>query len=469
MPVTQFDTKEKYRYQNGFNCHFESEAVEGALPIGHNSPQKPPFGLYAEKLSGTAFTAPRHDNKQTWLYRILPSCAHPPYRPAPETRTASGLPRDDASEMHYIPNQLRWDPFDHDEAKDLDFVAGLRLVAGAGDPTQKQGLGMFVYAAGRSMADDTAFYSADGDLLIVPQEGDLDVRTEFGWLLVRQMEICVIPRGVKYRVHLPNGPARGYALELYQGHFNLPELGPIGSNGLANARDFQAPVACFSEDFGATASEGAGAFVVTVKFNNALFETKQAHTPFDVVAWQGNYYPYKYDLGRFNTIGSISFDHPDPSIFTVLSAPSPVPGTAVADFVIFPPRWLVGEDTFRPPWYHRNTMSEFMGLIRGGYDAKRGGSGGFVPGGASLHNVMSGHGPDAESYEGAREAKLAPVKVGAGSCAFMFESCLMVGVTEWGLRTSKKVQEGYSEESWGGVRTHWKLPEGKEVTSHLLK
>ncbi|UNI22735.1 Homogentisate 1,2-dioxygenase [Purpureocillium takamizusanense] len=468
MPVTQFETKEKYRYQNGFNSHFESEAVEGALPIGHNSPQKPPLGLYAEKLSGTAFTAPRHDNKQTWLYRVLPSCAHPPYQPAPETRTASGMPKDEASKMHYIPNQLRWDPFDHDEAKDLDFVSGLRLVAGAGDPTQKQGLGMFVYAAGKSMACDSVFYSADGDLLIVPQEGDLDIRTEFGWLLVRQMEICVIPRGVKYQVHLVSGRARGYALELYQGHFNLPELGPIGSNGLANARDFQAPVACFSDEFGATASDGPQTFLVTVKFNNSLFETKQAHTPFDVVAWQGNYYPYKYDLGRFNAIGTITFDHPDPSIFTVLSAPSPVPGTAVADFVIFPPRWLVGEDTFRPPWYHRNTMSEFMGLIRGGYDAKRGGAGGFVPGGASLHNVMSGHGPDAESNEGAREAELKPVKVGEGSCAFMFESCLMVGVSEWGLRTCQKVQEGYNEESWGAVQSHFTLPEGKKVISHLV-
>ena len=370
--------------------------------------------------------------------------------------------------MHYIPNQLRWDPFDHDQARHLDFVSGLHLIGGAGDPTLKQGLGMFVYAAGRSMDDNAAFYSADGDLLVVPQEGALDVRTEFGWLLVRPMEICVIPRGVKYQVHLVDGPARGYALELYQGHFALPELGPIGSDGLANARDFQAPVACFSEDFGATASEGASSYTVTVKFDNALFETTQAHTPFDVVGWHGNYYPYKYDLGRFNTIGSISYDHPDPSIFTVLTAPSGVPGTAVADFVIFPPRWLVGEDTFRPPYYHRNTMSEFMGLIRGGYDAKRGGSGGFAPGGASLHNVMSGHGPDAESCEGARAAELAPAKVGAGSCAFMFESCLMLGVTEWGLRTCCKVQEAYSEESWGGVRTHWEMPKGRQVKSHLV-
>ncbi|KAM4062819.1 homogentisate 1,2-dioxygenase [Hirsutella rhossiliensis] len=478
MPVTQFETKEKYRYQNGFNNHFESEAVEGALPIGHNSPQKPPYGLYAEKLSGTAFTAPRHENKQTWLYRMLPSCAHPPYQvAAKDDEAAEGGGGGGSSsssintKLHYIPNQLRWDPFDHDQAKSDDFVSGLRLVAGAGDAALKQGLGMMVYTAGRSMGEHEAFYSADGDLLVVPQEGALDVRTEFGWLLVRPMEICVIPRGVKYRVALVGGaPARGYALELYQGHFALPELGPIGSNGLANARDFEAPVACFGDEAGATAeaSSSSSGFVVTVKFNHGLFRTTQPHTPFDVVAWQGNYYPYKYDLGRFNTMGTVSFDHPDPSIFTVLTAPSPVAGTAVADFVIFPPRWLVGEDTFRPPWYHRNTMSEFMGLIRGDYDAKRAGSGGFAPGGASLHNVMSGHGPDAESCEAAREAALAPARVGTGSCAFMFESSLMLAVSDWGLRTCKKVQQGYSEESWGAVRNHWQMPAGKQVRSHLL-
>lgn len=443
-----------------------SEAAKGALPIATNSPQKPPMGLYAEKLSGSAFTAPRHDNKQTWLYRILPSCAHAPFHEAERHLQDE---RGDFSKLRYIPNQLRWDPFDHDHSKNLDFVSGLRLVAGAGDPTLKQGLGMYVFAAGKSMSDHDAYYSADGDLLIVAQEGVLDIRTELGWLMVRPMEICLIPRGVKYQVHLPNGRARGYALELYQGHFALPELGPIGSNGLANERDFQAPVASFTEDFGATASEGQNQYTVTAKFNNTLFQTKQSHSPFDVVAWHGNYYPCKYDLGRFNTMGTVSYDHPDPSIFTVLTAPSGVPGTAVADFVIFPPRWLVAEGTFRPPWYHRNTMSEFMGLITGAYDAKRGGKGGFVPGGASLHNVMSGHGPDAESAEAAREAQLAPAKVGEGSCAFMFESCLMVGVSDWGLRTCKKVQEGYSEESWGGVKVHWKRPEGLDANCHLLK
>ncbi|KAL2126188.1 hypothetical protein VTI74DRAFT_1513 [Chaetomium olivicolor] len=454
MPVTGFEFKEKYQYQNGFDCYFESQAVEGALPVGHNSPQKPPLGLYAEKLSGTAFTAPRHENKQTWLYRILPACAHPPFTDAPAPNESLGRGIEPLRKLHYIPNQLRWDPFDHEN--ETDFVSGLHLIAGAGDPTLKQGLAMYVYAAGKSMDTKTAFYSADGDLLIVPQEGVLDVRTELGWLLVRPMEICVIPRGVRYQVHLPAGPSRGYALELFQGHFVLPELGPIGSNGLANARDFQAPVASFDEDCGATAFDGPNEYTVVGKFNNALYQTVQRHTPFDVVAWHGNYYPYKYDLGRFNTIGTISFDHPDPSIFTVLSAPSDHPGTAIADFVIFPPRWLVGEDTFRPPWYHRNTMSEFMGLIRGGYDAKKGGKGGFVPGGASLHNVMSGHGPDADSYEGARNADLKPAKVGEGSCAFMFESCLMVGVTDWGLKTCQKVQEEYSEHSWGGVKVHWK-------------
>ncbi|KAF3061494.1 Homogentisate 1,2-dioxygenase [Daldinia childiae] len=465
MPVTTFEFDEKYRYQNGFGSYFETEAISGALPIGQNSPQKPPYGLYAEKLSGTAFTAPRHENQQSWLYRILPSCAHPPFSSAAKSASKSDKLIDPVK-LEYIPNQLRWDPFDHDEQ--TDFVSGLRLIAGAGDPTLKQGIGMYVYAAGKSMDERSAFYSADGDLLIVAQDGVLDIRTELGWLLVRPMEICVIPRGIRYQVYLPSGAVRGYALELYQGHFTLPELGPIGSNCLANARDFQAPVASFSEDFGATASEGPNTYLITSKFNNSFFQTKQAHTPFDVVAWHGNYYPYKYDLGRFNTIGSISYDHPDPSIFTVLSALSDHPGTAIADFVIFPPRWLVAENTFRPPWYHRNTMSEFMGLIAGEYDAKKGGHGGFMPGGASLHNVMSGHGPDAKSFEGASNAELKPALVGKGSCAFMFESCLMVGVTAWGLKTCKKVQEGYSEESWGGVQAHWKKPEGVSANSHLL-
>jgi homogentisate 1,2-dioxygenase len=313
----------------------------------------------------------------------------------------------------------------------------------------KSGLGIYIFAAGTDMKEHAAFYSADGDLLIVLQHGVLDIQTELGRLLIRPNEIVVIPRGIRYRVNLPEGPVRGYALELFQGHFQLPELGPIGSNCLANARDFQVPVASYEED---TTSR----WEIIAKFDGKLFTAIQNHTPFDIVGWHGTYYPYKYDLGRFNTIGSISFDHPDPSIFTVLSAPSALPGTAIADFVIFPPRWLVQEDTFRPPWYHRNTMSEFMGLIDGEYDAKE--AGGFKPAGASLHNIMSAHGPDSATHLKASSAELSPVKVGAGGMAFMFESCLMVGVTEWGLKTCHKVQPGYTEHSWDSLQSHFKKP-----------
>lgn len=430
-----------------------SEAIRGALPIGANSPQKAPYGLYTEKLSGTSFTNPRHENQQTWLYRILPAAAHSPFEPR-ESSTYNTNPEN--GKLHQIPNQLRWNPFDIDPS--VDWVHSLHLVAGAGDPTMKQGLGIFIFTAGKSMDPHSAFYSADGDFLIVLQHGVLDIRTELGSILVRPNEICVIPRGIRYNVFLPSGPVRGYILELYQGHFHLPELGPIGSNCLANARDFQAPVASFIEDNSSTSSSTL-TYSILSKFAGHLFAATQDHTPFDVVAWHGTYYPYKYDLGRFNTIGSISYDHPDPSIFTVLSAPSSVPGTAVADFVIFPPRWLVQEGTFRPPWYHRNTMSEFMGLIHGSYDAKEGG--GFQPAGASLHNVMSAHGPDAVTYEKASTAELKPMKVGEGSMAFMFESSLMVGVTEWGLRESGKVQKEYNHESWEGLKVHFRKPEEK--------
>lgn len=442
MPTTNFKFTETYKYLNGFGAYHETEAVPGALPIGMNSPQKPPYGLYVEKFSGTAFTAPRHENQQSWLYRILPAAAHRSWEPVPPSEYP--VSSFSGSDVEQIPNQLRWDPFDFDEA--VDWIRGLHLVAEAGDPVMKSGLAIFVFAAGKDMNPREAFYSADGDLLIVPQHGVLDLQTELGKILVRANEVCVIPRGIRYRVTLPEGPVRGYILELYQGHFQLPELGPIGSNCLANARDFQAPVACFDKD---EISE----WHVIAKFNKKLFRACQYHTPFDVVAWHGTYYPYKYDLGRFNTIGSISYDHPDPSIFTVLTGPSDHAGTAIADFVIFPPRWLVQEDTFRPPWYHRNTMSEFMGLIAGDYDAKTGG--GFRPAGASLHNIMSAHGPDAGAHRAASEAELKPQKVGSGSMAFMFESCLMVGVTDWGLKHCQKVQEEYNEESWEPLRSHF--------------
>lgn len=381
----------------------------------------------------------------------MPSAAHAPFELS--ERQFSGHSPRGQQQYTQIPNQLRWDPFDVVEG--ADFISGLRLLGGAGDPTVKSGLAIYIYSADKDMDRHQAFYSADGDFLIVAQHGALDIRTELGRLLVRPNEIAVIPRGIRYRVDLVEDEARGYILEIFQGHFQLPELGPIGSNCLANVRDFQAPVASYEDD--------QSQWTIRAKFAGQLFDAQQDHSPFDVVGWHGKYYPYKYDLGRFNTIGSISYDHPDPSIFTVLTAPSPVVGTAIADFVIFPPRWLVAENTFRPPWYHRNTMSEFMGLITGDYDAKAGGKGGFQPGGASLHNVMGAHGPDAGTFEKASSAELSPQKVGAGSMAFMFESSLMIGVTEWSKNACQKVQELYNEHSWGNLKRNFCPPKRASV------
>ncbi|KAA8917641.1 hypothetical protein TRICI_000242 [Trichomonascus ciferrii] len=424
MVATKFDTPDPYKY---------------AIPVGQNSPQKAPMGLYAEKLSGTAFTAPRAENKQTWFYRIIPSAAHTSFKPMKVEQDY------DCSKLNHIPNQMRWDPFDFDESK--KFYQGLKYLGGAGDPTLKHGLGILIYSAGKSMEKE-AMFSADGDMLVVPQSGELDIQTEMGKLYVRPGEIVVIPRGIRYKVNIPKGPARGYILELYEKHFQLPELGPIGSNCLANARDFEIPVACYEDD--QTEHRLIG------KFNGSWFDAKIDHSPFDVVGWHGLYYPYKYDLGKFSVIGSVSFDHPDPSIYTVLTAQSDTPGTAIADFVIFPPRWLVQEDTFRPPWFHRNTMSEFMGLIRGDYDAKEGG--GFRPGGASLHNVMGSHGPDSQTYEVASTMELKPKKVGEGSIAFMFESSLMLGLSDWGVKECQKVQETYNEDTWVPLKKHFNGP-----------
>jgi homogentisate 1,2-dioxygenase len=469
MPVTKFAYPEKYNYMNGFGCNFEyicsqstyrillilhrTEAIQGALPIGQNSPQKCPMGLYAEKISGTSFTAPRKENQQAWVYRILPSASHSSFQRV-DSKAFPLTIESFKSNFQQIPNQLRWDPFDMDHS--VAWVDSLHLLAGAGDPVVKSGVGYYIYAAGKSMDENTAFYNADGDFLIVPQEGILDIETEMGNILVRPQEICVIPRGIRHRVSLPNGPARGYIMELYQGHFSLPELGPIGSNCLANERDFQTPVARYTKDTTST-------WTLLGKLAGNLFKATQNHTPFDVVAWHGTFYPYKYDLGRYNTIGTISYDHPDPSIYTVLTAETKAhPGTAIADFVVFPPRWLVGEDTFRPPSYHRNTMSEFMGLISGSYMAKSAGRGGFQAGGASLHNVMSSHGPDVEAFEKASNEDLVPVKVGQDSMAFMFESCYMVGLTEWGLKTSCKLQEDYSAHSWADFKVYFEEP-GNEV------
>jgi homogentisate 1,2-dioxygenase len=399
-------------YLPGFGNQISTEAVAGALPLGRNSPQRPAFGLYAEQLSGTAFTMPRHENRRSWLYRMRPTAEHPAYTPY------YGAPRFSAGSDGgpLPPNRLRWDPPEAAPAG-VDLVDGITTMLVNRPPAELSGVAIHLYAATRDM-DARVFMDADGELLFVPYDGRLLLLTELGRIAVAPGQIALVPRGVRFRCMLPDGSARGYLCENHGGLFRLPDLGPIGANGLANPRDFETPVAWF-EDRDAPVE-------VVQKFGGALWRTELDHSPLDVVAWHGNLAPWRYDLARFNTINTVSFDHPDPSIFTVLTSPSDVPGRANADFVIFPPRWMVAEDTFRPPWFHRNVMSEAMGLIAGAYDAK---AEGFRPGGLSLHNLMAGHGPDLASWRGASEAELAPHKI-AGTMAFMLESCWPYRPTE---------------------------------------
>jgi homogentisate 1,2-dioxygenase len=413
---------------SGFGNEHASEAIRGALPA-RNSPQKVPFGLYAEQLSGTSFTVPRRESRRTWLYRLRPSAAHAPFRPIERGDLRSG-PFD---EVPPTPNRLRWDPRPMPD-RPTTFLEGLFTMGGNGAPGIGQGAAVHLYAANRSMTD-CVFFDADGELLFVPERGRLCIATELGRLDVEPGQIALVPRGMRFRVELLDGEARGYVGENYGAPFRLPELGPIGSNGLANARDFIAPDAWFEDVERPTR--------LVQKFDGALFETTLDHSPLDVVAWHGTHVPYRYDLAAFNTIGTISFDHPDPSIFTVLTSPSDTPGTANCDFVIFPPRWLVAEGTFRPPWFHRNVMSELMGLVRGTYDAKKEG---FLPGGASLHNCMSAHGPDRATYEKAIAADLAPQKVD-DTLAFMFE-------TRWVIRPTRAALDGVQRDydaCWAGL------------------
>ena len=427
---------ETYEYLTGFGNEHESEALTGALPQGRFSPQKVAGGLYAEKFSSTAFTAPREANRRTWFYRIRPSAAQGEFHPIEGARLRNGP----ITEVATPPNQMRWDPIPIPSAP-ADFIDGLVTFAANGDAAMQIGCGIHYYLANQSM-QDRYFYNADGEFLILPQQGRLDIHTECGRLDAKPGEALLIPRGMKFSVALPDGPSRGYICENYGAPFRLPERGPVGSDGYANDRDFKAPVAAYEDR--------EGEFELVCKFAGNLHACRVDHSPLDVVAWVGNSFPCKYQLERFNVIGTVSYDHPDPSIYTVLTSPSDTAGTANVDFVIFPPRWMVSEDTFRPPWYHRNVMSEFMGLIHGMYDAK---PEGFVPGGASLHNCMSAHGPDEAAFEGASNAKLAPVKQEA-TMAFMFESRYVIQPTRFALEAAQR-QKNYVD-CWKGLKKHFK-------------
>lgn len=439
-------------YQSGFANEFATEVLPGVLPEGRNSPQRVAYGLYAEQLSGTAFTAPRHANRRSWLYRIRPAVVHGAFKLLDQARFHNRF-----DETPTSPNQLRWDPFPLPTAA-TDFIDGLFTIAGNGGAAAQAGVGIHIYAANRSM-QGRFFYDADAELLIVPQQGRLRIATELGVLEIEPQEVALIPRGIRFRVELPDaaqgsasaagagsagaaGEARGYVCENFGSSLRLPDLGPIGSNGLANARDFLTPVAAY-EDVD-------GNFELVAKFQGVLWSASIDHSPLDVVGWHGNHAPCKYDLRRFNTIGSISYDHPDPSIFTVLTSPSDTPGTANMDFAIFPPRWLIAENTFRPPWFHRNIASEFMGLVNGAYDAK---AGGFVPGGASLHNCMSGHGPDAASFDKASAVDTTRPDHIVDTMAFMFETRAVIHPTRQAL-DAPQLQADY-QDCWRGLKKHF--------------
>ena len=425
------NTEQTIDYQAGFGNEHASEALPGALPIGRASPQRPAYGLYSEKMSGTAFTAPRASNLRNWFYRIRPSALHGQFQRI-DNRLLSAAP---ITDMETPPNQLRWDPLPIPDAP-ADFIDGLTTIAVNGDLRTQTGVSIHLYLANKSM-EDRFFYDADGELLIVPQQGSLSVRTECGRLDLGPGEVCLIPRGIKFRVVLMDGPSRGYICENHGAPMRLPERGPVGSDGFANDRDFMAPVAAYEDR--------EGDFELTAKFTGNLFSCDIGHSPLDVVAWFGTHAPYKYDLRQFNAMGSVSYDHPDPSIYTVLSSQSDTPGVANADFVIFPPRWLVTEDTFRPPWFHRNVMSEFMGLVYGAYDAKQHG---FVPGGCSLHNCMTPHGPDTDSFAGATTAELEPVHL-ENTMAMMFESRYVLQVTRFAMEVGQR-QKDY-QDCWHGL------------------
>jgi homogentisate 1,2-dioxygenase len=437
-------SRNERRYQSGFGNEFATEALPGALPRDQNSPQQVPYGLYHEQLNGTSFTAPRGASRSTWTYRIRPSAVHKPFR-----EISGGLIRSGPfNDVRPTPNQLRWRPLPV-PADATDFVEGIITLGGNGDPAVQAGVAVHVYAANRSMMD-RYFYDADGELLIVPQLGSLRFLTELGILEVAPGEICVIPRGVKFRVELMNEAARGYICENYGQHLRLPELGPIGTFGLANSRDFQAPVAAYEDR--------DGDFRLIAKYGGGIFEAEIDHSPLDIVAWRGNYTPYKYDLNRFNCINTVTFDHPDPSIYCVLAAPTAVPGTNAVELGCFPPRWSVAEHTFRPPPFHRNVSSEFLGLISGQYIGK---GEGFAPGSASLHNCMSGHGPDAETYERGRAAPLQPQFLD-NTMTFLFETQLPIRLTRFAVETEILERDYYTH--WQGLKKHFdpsRAPEGE--------
>jgi homogentisate 1,2-dioxygenase len=425
------------KYNHGFNNYHQTEAELNVLPNNQNSPQKVSHGLYAEQLSGSAFTTSREHTKLTWCYRIQPSVVHKPFNRYQHNYWTSPP----FNQVIQSPNQYRWSPESITTNNTIDFISGIKTIAGFGDPIALHGATASTFFANTSM-QDTYFSNSDAEMLIILQAGSAIFRTELGILAAHcntdHSDIIVIPRGVRFTVEIKSDYIRGYLCENYGATLQLPELGVIGANGLANPRHFLYPTAAYQTDHNQH-------ITWLCKYQGAFWQTELNYSPCNVVAWHGNYAPYKYNLNLFNVINTVSFDHPDPSIFTVLTSPSNQAGTANLDFVIFPPRWMVAENSFRPPYFHKNIMSEFMGLIRGEYDAKKDG---FLPGGISIHNRMSAHGPDYNTVMAAEEKNLQPEKYN-DTLAFMLESNMAWDITKYAAETNLLQHHYY--ECWQNI------------------
>ncbi|KXJ89045.1 homogentisate 1,2-dioxygenase [Microdochium bolleyi] len=425
-PFTDFAVKDPYTYLSGFGNYHSSEALPGAVPQVNNSPQIPPLGLRTERISGSAFTAPRERTMQTFLYRAASSLAHSEFVPLD---VASGFGPDSQNvPKHLNPNSLSWTGEALALPETAHWINGQQLVGCNGDPARKEGIAVWMFSITEDMPERHVFSSLDGEMLIVPQSGSLDITTEMGKMMVRQNEIAVVPRNVRHQVRLVGGrPCKGYICELFQGHFQLPQLGIIGSTGLANVRDFQIPTAYFD-----------GEWTIVSRLATRRWHATQGRTPFDVAGWHGTCYPYKYDLGRFCVMGNLLFDEHDPCLFTVLSAPNHAasPGTAVVDFAIIPPRYMVAEDTMWLPYYHRNTMQEFYAPITG-TSSNRSSGNRFRPFAGGLHGAMSTHGPGEAEFQAMRahDTRGGPQKVGGevGVTVFLFETERPLVLSDWAL------------------------------------
>jgi homogentisate 1,2-dioxygenase len=422
-------------------CNFhESETLPGALPVDQNSPRSSPYGLYAEQLNATGFVAPREANRRSWMYRIRPSAEQGPLAPLAHERL-----RGDFSGEPVEANLAGWGPLPF-PASPTDFVDGLATLGGAGSPSSRRGYAVHLYAANRGM-EDRCFSDADGDLLLLPEEGSLTLLTELGVLQVHPGQLALVPRGVRFSVLLGGSRARGYVGESFGRPFSLPERGPVGANGLADARHFRGPVARHEERL-------CPGYRVTVKLGGALFEATQDHSPFDVVAWHGNHFPTVYDLAAFSPAGNARVDHIDPSIHTVLTSPLDEAGANGLDLVVFTPRWDATEHTFRPPYFHRNVATELNGIIRevasAGSPFARGCcflTPSFTPHGVLATGVERTLALDDERADQARRSA-------DSSLWFQFESTLPFSPTAWARTAPNRVDDWPLV--WGAYRRHFR-------------